>query len=148
MATRVRDVVDEDFVALVDRAASEAAYRLGGAYRALRGVRPSVGHRLDPVIVAGVAGFVGVMAVLTARRWMAKVGEMIRALEVADSVRLRAAEKNADGAGDVEDEPNPDDSRVGVPTPPGTEPTGPVVFDEHVDTRVTGPGFSSAALPQ
>jgi hypothetical protein len=94
-AIRMRDVVDEDFVALADRAASEAAYRLGGAYRALRGVRPSARHRTDLVIVAGVAGFVGVMAVLTARRWMAKVGELIQAMEVADSERLQAAEKDA-----------------------------------------------------
>jgi hypothetical protein len=120
-ATRVRDVVDEDFVAVVDRAASEAAYRLGGAYRALRGVRPNVHHRSDLVIVAGVGGFVGVMAVLTARRWVAKVGDLIRAMEVADSERLRAADRGADGAGAVEDEPDPD-SGVGVPTPPGTEP--------------------------
>jgi hypothetical protein len=121
-ATRVRDVVDERFVSLVDRAASEAAYRLGGAHRALRGVRPSARHRLELVIVAGVAGFVGVMAVLTARRWMAKIGELIRAMEVADAERLQAAEKDADGAEALEDEPDPDDSRIGVPKPPGTEP--------------------------
>jgi SLT domain-containing protein len=83
-AIRMRDVVDADFVALADRAASEAAYRLGGAYRALRGVRPGTGHRMQMVVVAGVAGFVGVMAVLTARRWTAKVAELIRAMEDAD----------------------------------------------------------------
>src|SRR5690349_24957995 len=96
--TRMRDVVDDDFVALVDRAASETAYRLGGAYRALRGVRPSDRRRSDLVIVAGLAGFVGVMAVLTARRWMAKVGELIRAMELADFERLQAAQTDADGA--------------------------------------------------
>ena len=84
----MRDVLDRDFIALLDRAASESAYRLGGAHRALRGVRPSVRRRWELVIVAGVAGFVGVMAVLTARRWMAKVGELIRALELADSERV------------------------------------------------------------
>src|SRR4029453_8224072 len=68
--TRMRDVGDRDFIALLDRAASESAYRLGGAHRALRGGRPSVRRRWELVIVAGVAGFVGVMAVLTARRWM------------------------------------------------------------------------------
>jgi uncharacterized protein (DUF2126 family) len=120
-ATRVRDAVDDDFVALVDRAVSEAAYRLGGAHRALRGVRPS-DRRLELVIVAGVAGFVGVTVVLTARWWMAKVRELVRVWEVADSERLQAAEKDADGGEAVEDEPDPDDSRVGVPTPPGTEP--------------------------
>jgi len=119
--TRVRDVVDEDFVALVDRAASETAYRLAGAYRALRGVRPRASHRLDLVIVAGVAGFVGVMAVLTARRWMAKVGELIRALELADSERVQAAQEDADGAEAFENEPDPDDSPAGMPAPPGTE---------------------------
>jgi len=95
-AIRVRDVVDDDFLDLVDRAASETAYRLGGAYRALRGVRPHSGHRSELVIVAGVAGFLGVMAVLTARRWTAKVGELIRAMEAADR---EAAGKDADRPG-------------------------------------------------
>jgi hypothetical protein len=120
-ATRVRDVVDQDFVAIVDRTASEAAYRLGGAYRALRGMRPSARHRAELVIVAVVGGFIGVMAVLTARRWMAKVGELIRALELADSERPQAAQEDADGAEAFENEPDPDDSPAGVPAPPGTE---------------------------
>ena len=119
--TRMRDVLDRDFIALLDRAASESAYRLGGAHRALRGVRPSVRRRWELVIVAGVAGFVGVMAVLTARRWMAKVGELIRALELADSERVQAAQEDADGAEAFENEPNPDDSPAGMPAPPGTE---------------------------
>jgi hypothetical protein len=117
----MRDVVDDDFVALVDRAASEAAYRLGGAHRALRGVRPSA-RRLELVIVAAVACFVGVMAVLTARRWTAKIGELIREMELADSVRPHAPEKDADGAEAVEDKADQDESPVGTPTPPGTEP--------------------------
>jgi hypothetical protein len=95
-ATSVRDVFDDDFVALVERTAAETAYRLGGAYRALRGVRPSNHHRTDLMIVAAVAGFVGVMAVLTARRWMAKVGELIREMEIADSERPPAANEDAD----------------------------------------------------
>ena len=49
------------------------------------------------VIVAGVAGFASMMAVLTARRWTAKVGELIRAMEEADAERLRAAGAGDDG---------------------------------------------------
>jgi len=121
-AKRVRDVVDRDFIALVDRAASEAAYRLGGTHRALRGVRPSARRRFELVIVAGLAGFVGVVAVLTARRWTAKIVELIQAMEDAELERLRAAQADADGAEAFAAEPDPDESPVGAQTPPDTEP--------------------------
>jgi hypothetical protein len=77
--------VDQGFVALAERAASESAYRLGGAYRALRGTHPPDRRWAELATAAAVAGVIGVVLAIGARRLVVRLGELIRELEAADS---------------------------------------------------------------